>query len=222
MMAKTTTLLLGAAATWSAAAQAAPTIYTSQAGFLAATTDAATDTFDGLSTTVPTASPQSRTIGAYSYTVAASNGLYGALLPGATALSTFDSRDTIVFDGFSPDIRGIGAAFFDTDFLGRFLLGDIVVTVVDSDGTTSQTLVGATQSGFLGFVSTSAIASLSVTGVQRAGRDFFFPTIDNLVLAQTVVTAVPEPATWLTFFIGLALVAGSARYRRQTTAVRFG
>lgn len=222
MMAKTTTLLLGAAATWSATAQAAPTIYTSQAAFLAATTNQATDRFNELRTDTPTASPQTRTIGGYSYTVAAPRGLYGALVSGASALSAFDSRDTIVFDGFSPEIRGVGAAFFETNVTGAFLLGDILVTVVDADGTTSQTIVDAMQSGFLGFVSSGAISSLSVTGVQRTGNGFLFPTVDDLILAQVAVTAVPEPATWLTLFVGLAMVAGSARYRRRRTSVRFG
>jgi hypothetical protein len=205
----------------SGTAQAAITVYTSQASFLAAVTSPGVDTFTGFSISGSTPSPIARTAGSYGYTAAVSTtSFFGAGTTGNPWLSTNTATDTITFSGFTGGANAIGGNFFDSDILGNFAAGSITLVASDTGGTSSYTITGATTGSFLGFTSTTGITGLTVAAVQPATP--IWPTVDNLTLAITnAAPAVPEPASWAMMIAGFGLVGGAMR-RRQTTVVAFG
>jgi hypothetical protein len=91
--------------------------------------------------------------------------------------------------------------------------------LTDSFGRTTQTILNATTTSFLGFVSDGTITSLSIEAVQSAS--FLWPTVDNLTLAQAGISAVPEPATWAMMILGFFGV-GYMTYRRRKQSTALG
>ena len=199
--------------------QAAITIYTSQAAFLAAVTSPGVDTFTGFSVTSSTPSPIVRTAGSYGYTgTVSTTSFFGAGTTANPWLSTNTATDTMTFSSFTGGVRAFGGNFFGSDITGAFASGSITLTATDASGTVTQTITGATTSSFLGFVSTGPLLSATVTSVQPAAG-FLWPTVDNLTLAgaATPTPGVPEPATWAMMIVGFGLV-GAAMRRRATMA----
>jgi hypothetical protein len=195
----------------------AAVVYTSQAAFNAATTAAGVDNYTGFSISGSTPSPIARSAGAYSYTAAAeTTTFFGAGTIADPWLSTNTATDSIVFSNFGPSISAIGANFFGSDVNGLFKSGSIALSLTDSLGVTSHTIINATTSSFIGFVSGGTITSLTVEAVQP-GTGFLWPTVDNLTLAQGLTTAVPEPSTWAMMILGFAGV-GLITYRRRKTS----
>ena len=205
-------LALAALLATAGAAQAAITVFTSQAAFNAATASPGTDTFAGFSIVGSTPSPITRTAGIYTYSADA--GPAGSFFGGGTTanpfLSTNTATDTVSFFGFSPGVVGFGGNFFGSNVSGLFATGDMTVTATDSSGTVTQTIVGATQASFLGFVSNSAILSATLVSVQPT-TGFLWPSVDNLVLASVV----PEPGTYAMMLAGLGVLGFMARRRRS-------
>jgi hypothetical protein len=119
----------------------------------------------------------------------------------------------------------VGGNFFGSNQAGEFLLGDISLTATDSLGAlVTQTIIGATRVSFLGFVSTGSMSSLTVCAINaglgrcvgptdRAIPPFVWPSVDNLVLANSVA-AIPEPSTYAMLMVGLGAVGLIARRRR--------
>ena len=104
--------------------QAALTVYTSQAAFLAAVTAPGTDTFQDISITGSTPGPLNRSAGAYSYTVNSTLSLfYGAGTSTDHWLSTNTATDTITFNAIPANVRAIGGFFFGSDIGGILLRG---------------------------------------------------------------------------------------------------
>jgi PEP-CTERM motif len=210
------------------ASQAAITVYTSLAAFTAATSAPGTDTFAGLSVTAGTPSPITRSAGAYGYTADA--GPAGTFFAGGTLanpfLSTNTFSDTITFNAFTGGVAAIGGNFFGSNLAGAFLSGNMTLVATDSLGAVNtQTLVAATQTNFLGFVSTGTMSSLTLCAVNATlGRcvgpldtavaPFVWPSADNLVLAKAV-SAIPEPSTYAMLMAGLGAVGFIARRRRS-------
>ena len=195
---------------------AGPTLYTTSASFAAATTAPGVDTYTGFSITGSTPSPITRNAGAYSYTATAETStFFGAGTTGNPWLSTNTATDSITFNGFTAGVNAIGGNFFGSDISGLFAAGDITLTATDSTGSTTFTILGATTSSFIGFVSsTSSMLSLVVDSVQPASG-FLWPTVDNLTLAQRAVApAIPEPETYALMLAGLGLMAYVARRRK--------
>lgn len=189
------------------AAQAAITTYTSQAAFNAAVINPGVDGFDGFLITGPTPGPLNRSAGAYGYTVstAPNNNFFGAGTTGNPWLSTNTASDTIDFALFTGGtVQAAGGNFFGSDINGAFAAGNIIVRATDASGTTTQTIIGATTSSFLGFVSDGPLLSVQVQSVQPTAG-FLWPTVDNFTLA-----VVPEP----TMLGGLA-IAGAMLMRRR-------
>jgi hypothetical protein len=206
-------LALAALLATAGVAQATIVVYTTQASFNAATSAQGVDTFTGLSITGSTPSPITRTAGAYTYTGAVTTtSFFGAGTTANPWLSTNTATDTMTFNTFLGGVQAVGGDFFGSDITGAFLAGDITITATDASGTVTQTIVGATTTSFLGFVSNGAMSSLTVTSVQPASG-FLWPTLDNLTLAKAVV-AVPEPETYAMMLAGLGLVGFFARRRR--------
>jgi hypothetical protein len=206
-------LALAALLVASGASQAVITVYTSAAAFAAATSAPGVDTFTGLSITGATPSPITRNAGAYTYTGAVSTtSFFGAGTTANPWLSTNTATDTMTFNTFLGGVQAVGGNFFGSDIAGAFLAGNITITATDASGTVTQTIVGATTTSFLGFVSTGAMTSLTVASVQPA-VGFLWPTVDNLTLAKATVP-IPEPETYAMMLAGLGLVGFLARRRR--------
>jgi hypothetical protein len=197
------------------AAHAAITVYTTLAAFNAATSAQGTDTFAGLSVTGVTLGPLNRSAGAYTYTADAAplGDFFGAGTSANPALSTNTAADSITFNAFSAGVAAVGGNFFGTNITGVLQSGDVTLTAMDASGSVSWTIVGATTSSFLGFVSTGSMTSLSVFAVQPSPL-VLWPTVDNLVLAKAVV-AIPEPSTYAMLLAGLGAVGFVARRRRS-------
>ena len=173
------TLLLAAGAS-----QAAITVYTDQAAFLAAGSAPGVDTYLGFSITGSTPSPINRAAGPYNDTGAVTTtSFFGAGTVADPWLSTNTATDTITFNAFPPEVFAAGGLFFGSNVSGAFAAGDITVVASDGNGSVStQTITGATQTSFRGFVSDFPLTSLTVQSVQPGGG-FLWPTVDNLTLA---------------------------------------
>lgn len=210
----TSLLLAGAALVGGgSAANATFTVYSTEAAFLAAVSAPGVDTYTGFNINGPTPSPITRTAGSYSYNASAStSSFFGAGTSTNPWLSTNTATDSVTFNGFGSNVRGIGGLFFGSDIQGLFKSGSVTLTAVDATGTSTETITGATTSSFRGFVSTGGLTSLTVTAVQ--GATFLWPTVDNLTLAQApAVAAVPEPATWAMMIVGFGMMGFAMRRR---------
>jgi uncharacterized repeat protein (TIGR01451 family) len=165
-------------------AQAAITVYTTEADYLAAITAPGVDGYDGFSLAGATPSPMVRSAGDYGYTGTAANNFYGAGTAGDPWLSTNTATDPITFNAFTGGtVRGVGGYFFGSNVAGAFAAGSMVVVATDASGSISESIVGATPTSFRGFVSDSAITSLVVSAVPPASG-FLWPTVEDLTLGQ--------------------------------------
>lgn len=200
-------------------ASAAITVFTDQASFLTAISAPATDTFQGLSIVGATDSPITRSAGAYSYRAAVSTtSFFGAGTSANPWLSTNTATDTIAFSNFTGGVYGLGGNFFGSDLGGAFASGGVILTATDADGSISQSILNATTSSFLGFVSTSGLTGVTLAAVQPGGNSVLWPTADNLTLGGQAVSAVPEPATWAMMIIGFGAVGSMVRTSRRRSA----
>lgn len=197
----------------SVSSNAALVVYTTEASFLAATTAVGVDNFTGFDINSETPSPIFRNAGAYGYTASASvSTFYGAGTPADPWLSTDRAADTVTFDGFTNGAQAIGGNFFGSDRSGQFAAGSVTLTATDSNGSSTQTIINASTTSFLGFVSSEAMISLSLSAIQV---NLLWPTADNLVIAQRLeVNDVPEPGSIALVLAGLGIITLRARRRR--------
>jgi hypothetical protein len=166
------------------------------------------------------ATPLLRSAGAYSYRASAIEGFVPAGVNvgppplSDTWLSNFFIDDVIVFDNFSPTVRGIGAEFFLSNEAGLFQsAGQLRITVVSGAFTSVQTLTNPTTATFTGFTSVGAISSVTVEALgAQATRGF--STVNNFRLGATPTVVIPEPSTYALLATGLAALAAVLRRRR--------
>jgi hypothetical protein len=192
------------------AARADIKAYTDEAAFMAAISHPGVDTYDDLKVR-PYDAAMFRIAGDYHYTATAgpNSVLYGAGgIGGDYWLSTDDYRDSIKFSNFSSDVIGMGANFFGSDAFGR-AIPNATMLLTANDGTLLQyTLSMSGPSSFLGFVSSTGLASVVLT---TDGTTNLWVTANNLTLG---VLPVPEPSTYGMFAAGIALLGYVARRRR--------
>jgi hypothetical protein len=206
-------LALAAMLVATASSQAAITIYDTAASFAAATSAPGVDTFADISTTLVTIGELTRSVGAYGYKATVPGNFYGSGPVSNPALSVNNSRDTITFDTFTGGVQALGGNFYATSDFGTFIAGSLLLTATDASGTITRTITPTSADGFWGFVSSTAVTSMTISPVEVVGINLY-ATVDNLVLAKRSVTVVPEPQTYALFLAGLAGVGLVARRRR--------
>jgi hypothetical protein len=194
------------------AAQADITVYTSQSAYLAAVGNTGVDSYDDLPIEAIDG-PLARSAGAYSYQASVgpvSPILYGAGEGGDNWLTGNNRRDTITFDGFSGNVRGVGGFFFGSDLFGDYTPSNVItLTATDAQGHfVSYDLIAPDRSSFLGFVSTDAFTQVTLLAEEQPG---VWATANDLHLS---VSAVPEPGTYAMLLAGLGLLGFMSRRRK--------
>lgn len=195
------------------------TIFTEKAAFEGAISNAGTDTFNDLSGLLAD-NPLSRIAGPHQYQASVpGDSFYMAGTVKDSWLSTNTWETAIVLDSFAPGIKAIGGYFFPSDSSGEYIAGSMTLTLQDKDGATeTTTFAPADIATFRGFISTSDLASLTVTPFVGSQT---WATANDLILGETLgdTQAVPEPGSLMIMSgLGLSLAAGAlARKRRRQT-----
>jgi len=200
-------------------AQAAISIYTTEASFLAAVgSGVGVDTYDDLDFTQPLATPISRTAGSFAYTASAgplSNFFPAGDVASDIWLATNNRTDTMTLNGFSAGAAAVGGLFFRSSGAGLSTATPATINIraTDSFGAiVTQAQVNPANTSFVGFVSNGTISSIEVfVGTQGTGTAGVWPTINNL----TVAAAGPEPESYALMLAGLGLVGWLVRRRSR-------
>lgn len=175
---------------------ASPTVFTSQADFLAHVQPGSyTENFDGLGN--GPAGPQSFGTGPFAFTASSSQDLYLA----GGFLGTSQENDALTVN-FGAGVNAFGADFFAVDLMDAWQAATLTLTL--SDGSSFSFAPASLADGYRGFTSEVAITSLTISGPGNS----LYASLDNL----TVGNGVPEPASLA--LVGLAGVALFATRRR--------
>ncbi len=195
-------LLSVAVLTCLSASAFAATTYTTSASFLAQVAPGAyMENFNNW-VTDPPAGALAFSGGGFSYSAFAASDLY--LSGGFLGTSQINEALTITFT--SGNVTAIGANFFATNISD--VLQAVSVTVTLSDGTVTSLTPTSMADSYLGFTSTTAITSLTISAPGQS----LYASLDNLTVG---VSAVPEPANWALMGLGLAGVIAA---RRRSTS----
>jgi hypothetical protein len=179
----------------STTAWSATTTYTSSAAFLAQVAAGSyTNSFNGLSSSPPTVFIS----GGFGYSLSSPGGIYGS--GDFIGVNQENEALTIAFSGTA--VTALGANFFATDLGDTFQ--SVLVTVTLSDGTVASFTPTSMANSYRGFTSTAAITSLVIAG---AGVSLY-AGLDNFTVGAA---AVPEPASWALFALGVAGVLAARR-----------
>jgi hypothetical protein len=199
-------------------AEAAITVYKTQASYLAAISAPGVDNYDDLDPTDTLATPQGRDAGVYKYTAstAPAEEFFPAGSQGGDVwLSTTLRKNSITFDTFSPSVRGVGGFFFRSDEFGALSSAPATInfSATDATGTKTDFLADPTQSSFLGFVSTGPFISMKLwVGDEGVGVDGVWASVNDLTLgAAAVAPPIPEPETYALMLGGLAMLGALKR-----------
>lgn len=187
----------------SATAFASTTTFTSSAAFLGQVAGGSYfNDFDGLSN--PPVGPAAFSGGLFSYSAAATSNIY--LEGGFLGTNQIDEDLVITFT--SGNVTAFGANFFVTDFMDDFQAVSLTLTL--SDGTTETLSPLTFGDTYRGFVSTSAIASITLSAPGMS----LYAGLDNFTVGAAITsTDVPEPASLA--LAGLALAGLAVARRRQ-------
>ncbi|GEM_PF-2495325 len=179
-------LVLSLLTLWAGHVQGATIIYTDESLFAAQLQSPYyLEDFTGLSNPLP-ANQDFGPVNGYSFQAHADNGLYA----NPDAISTFSPGDILHLSFTGSTVNAAGGIFTATDMFGGTVPQTLKVEA--SDGT----LQSVSTTGFVGFISDSAITWLEVSS--DAVAPDFFPQADHLYSG----VSVPEPA-----LIGAASIA---------------
>jgi PEP-CTERM motif len=198
-------------------ANAALTVYTDRASFLAALSAPGVDSFDDLPLDADIGDPLDRTAGAYAYSAASFGAAAGLVALGTTPgawLSTRSSFADLMLSGISPGVRAIGGYFFATDESGAPTTDQAVTVSASAAGKSAsdpgesamQVVLKPSTTSFVGFVSTGQFTSLQASA---GNNDNYFVTANDITMGT--VTAVPEPETSALFLAGAGLLVVARR-----------
>lgn len=178
----------------SVASFASTTTYTSSSAFLSNVAPGAyLESFDGLSDPPP--GPASFSGGGFSYSASAPSDIY--LAGGFLGASQIDEALTISFT--SGNVKAIGANFFATDINDDFQAVRVVITL--GDGTVEDFTPSSISETYRGFISTSFITSLIISGPGAS----LYAGLDNLTVGTSGrIIDVPEPTSALLVGLGMA------------------
>jgi hypothetical protein len=183
--------------------------FTDRAAFMAALSNAGTDTYNDIVPLQPY-TDMDRVAGPFSYRVSGTGGvLYGAGTADDPWLSTNWPDSTMTFSNFSGGVNALGGFFFGTDLFGNYIPHTTVTLTANDGSITTYTLSDTTTASFVGFISTAPLVSVTLqntTGTQ------FWPVANDLTLA--LAAPVPEPASFALLLCGLPLLGAIARRRR--------
>ena len=122
----------------------------------------------------------------------------------------FGADSEPVTSGRVATVQAIGGTFFATDFDGAVIPGlTMTLSATDTSGTVTRHLFNSSAGSFMGFVSSTALVSMTVDAAAPAFGDSF-ATVNDLSLGLAA-TAVPEPASALLMALGLAALAWPRR-----------
>ncbi len=191
--------------------QAATTIYTDPAVFLAAVGGVVTEGFDGLPEPGnELGETRSFSVGGISVVASTGSELYTAGSALDIWLSTVVPEQVIDFDFSGDALYAVGGNFFTSDVSGYRTPGSVEVMINDA---TSYTVTYSVATSFVGFVSDEPITRLSVVAVQP-GSGPVWPTANNLVFGG--VSVVPEPeSAMIQGLVGWAGVMVAMRRKRR-------
>jgi len=190
---KASPALLKAISVLKGASVSTPTVYTTEAGFLAAiNSNYYLENFTGINFGDIDNNTVSKdyTGGNFSYTLSAVKGLFSC----KDAMSTYDLLDPLILINKNAKINYFGGYITASDIEGYFASDDITVTV----GTYTYTFTCNSATQFVGFVFDQPIS-----GFQIKGTSSHWPTIDHLYVgctlliidASTLSTPINTPLT---------------------------
>jgi hypothetical protein len=184
----------------SASALAGTTVYSSSSAFLAQIAPGAyTESFTGLD------SPPSGAVGfsgnGFAYSLFAPSDIYAS----GDFVGTSQINEALTISFLGGNVYAVGGNFFATNISDAFQSVQISLSL--SDGTSVSFTPTSLADSYRGFVSDSAITSLTISAPGMS----LYAGLDNL----TVAAVVPEPASVLLASLGLIGVGFAARRRRQ-------
>ena len=101
-------------------------------------------------------------------------------------------------------VTAVGGNLYGSDVGGEYIPGAMTMLL---DNGESITLPNPTPTSFAGFITSSPIISMSV--LPENFNSAYWPTLDNLVVGQAVIGAIPEPSTF-SLMLGIAALFGPA------------
>lgn len=225
------------------AGNAAVTVYTDRAAFLAAAGTTQTETFESSAVGAFSSSGGvfNQAFDGFSYS-GQNNGNYVGIANGAVSDSGPNYPVPAEFDGqnylawantntggavsmtltLNAATTAFGFDWFNTDFSDQYTFS---VTGGPSFTGPPFTVVsgGSANSGFFGLISDSAFSDVTITNTFNGGyiSDEGFDNLTTNGVGSSNPSPAPEPASWAMMLGGFGLIGGALR-RRQRTTVSFG